>query len=139
MCSPYALADQFLDADLRTCRTGLRAPVRPRFSRFLPRRLLTILATDSYAAGATVQILLFAMNAAKSVEKRNLALAKRRCLPLFPCRIKLNAPKAHTFLEVIRVRWGKAAHIVFMFYALATCLLVSAMLVTGGSATVTVR
>ncbi|GJN93637.1 hypothetical protein Rhopal_006694-T1 [Rhodotorula paludigena] len=70
----------------------------------------------SYAAGATVQILLFAMNAAK---------------------IKLNAPKAHTFLEVIRVRWGKAAHIVFMFYALATCLLVSAMLVTGGSATVT--
>ncbi|BGP46898.1 hypothetical protein JCM10450v2_002749 [Rhodotorula kratochvilovae] len=39
--------------------------------------------------------------------------------------------------QVIRVRWGKTAHIVFMCYAFATCLLVSAMLITGGSATVT--
>ncbi|GAA6058069.1 hypothetical protein JCM3770_002245 [Rhodotorula araucariae] len=75
-----------------------------------------IVGPYSYAAGATVQIVIFAMNAAK---------------------IKLNAPKAHTFLEVLRVRWGKTAHFVFMFYAIATCLLVSAMLITGGSATVT--
>ncbi|GAA5902571.1 hypothetical protein JCM5296_002327 [Sporobolomyces johnsonii] len=69
----------------------------------------------AYAAGATVQIFLFALNASK---------------------IKLNAPKAHTFLEVIRVRWGKFAHFVFMFFSLATSTIVSAMLVTGGSDTV---
>lgn len=37
------------------------------------------------------------------------------------------------------MRWGKTAHIVFLCYAFVTCLLVSAMLVTGGSAVVTVR
>ncbi|BGP14775.1 hypothetical protein JCM10213_004287 [Rhodosporidiobolus nylandii] len=70
----------------------------------------------AYAAGATVQILLFSMNAAK---------------------IKLNAPKAHTFLEVIRVRWGTTAHIVFGVFSFLTSTLVTAMLITGGSATVT--
>ncbi|GAA5910909.1 hypothetical protein JCM8208_006685 [Rhodotorula glutinis] len=75
-----------------------------------------IVGPFSYAAGASCQIVLFACNAAK---------------------IKLNAPKAHTFLEVLRVRWGKTAHIVFMCYAFVTCLLGSAMLVTGGSAVVT--
>ncbi|GAA5902567.1 hypothetical protein JCM5296_002326 [Sporobolomyces johnsonii] len=69
----------------------------------------------AYAAGATVQVFLFALNASK---------------------IKLNAPMAHTFLEVIRVRWGKLAHFVFMFFSLATSTLVSAMLITGGSDTV---
>ncbi|GAA5938333.1 sodium:solute symporter family protein [Sporobolomyces koalae] len=69
-----------------------------------------------YGAGATVQIFLFSMNSAK---------------------IKLNAPRAHTFLEVVRVRWGKSAHLVFLGFSLLTSLLVSAMLVTGGSATVT--
>ncbi|KPV76209.1 uncharacterized protein RHOBADRAFT_34830 [Rhodotorula graminis WP1] len=75
-----------------------------------------IIGPYSYSAGASVQIIVFACNAAK---------------------IKLNAPKAHTFLEVLRVRWGKTAHIVFLCYAFVTCLLVSAMLVTGGSAVVT--
>uniref|UniRef100_A0A0K3CMK5 BY PROTMAP: gi/472588213/gb/EMS25685.1/ urea transporter [Rhodosporidium toruloides NP11] gi/647395999/emb/CDR38001.1/ RHTO0S03e01772g1_1 [Rhodosporidium toruloides] n=1 Tax=Rhodotorula toruloides TaxID=5286 RepID=A0A0K3CMK5_RHOTO len=70
----------------------------------------------SYAAGATVQIFLFAVNAAK---------------------IKMNAPKAHTFLEVIRVRWGTFPHVVFIFFAFATAFLVSSMLITGGAATVT--
>lgn len=64
---------------------------------------------SAYAAGATVQIVLFSMNAAK---------------------VKLNAPRAQTFLEIIRARWGNVAHIVFMFYALITSLLVSSMLVT---------
>ncbi|TNY24574.1 urea transporter [Rhodotorula diobovata] len=75
-----------------------------------------IVGPYSYACGAAVQIVVFACNAAK---------------------IKLNAPKAHTFLEVLRVRWGTRAHIVFMCYAFVTCLLVSAMLITGGSAVVT--
>lgn len=68
-----------------------------------------------YAAGATVQVLLFAQNAAK---------------------LKLNAPFAHTFLEVIGKRWGTTAHLVMMFFALATNVIVSSMLILGGSATV---
>ncbi|KWU42118.1 Na+/solute symporter [Rhodotorula sp. JG-1b] len=70
----------------------------------------------AYAAGATVQVLLFSMNAAK---------------------IKVNAPRAQTFLEVIRARWGRVPHIIFTCYALITSLLVSSMLVTGGAAVVT--
>ena len=57
-----------------------------------------------YASGATVQILLFAMIASK---------------------LKLNAPYCHTFLEIIKVRWGTVAHIVFMFFGLATNVIVS--------------
>ncbi|KAH7908804.1 urea transporter [Hygrophoropsis aurantiaca] len=69
-----------------------------------------------YAAGATVQVLLFAQLAAK---------------------LKLNAPYAHTWLEIVGARWGTAAHLIFMFFGLATNLIVSSMLVLGGSATVT--
>ncbi|PPQ88172.1 hypothetical protein CVT25_005137 [Psilocybe cyanescens] len=69
-----------------------------------------------YGAGATVQILLFAMLAAK---------------------LKLNAPYAHTWLEIVEVRWGRVAHGVFMFFGLATNVIVSSMLILGGSATVT--
>ncbi|KAF9479193.1 urea transporter [Pholiota conissans] len=69
-----------------------------------------------YGAGATVQVLLFAMLAAK---------------------LKLNAPYAHTWLEIVGVRWGKTAHLVFMFFGLATNIIVSSMLILGGSATVT--
>ncbi|KAJ7250714.1 urea transporter [Mycena rebaudengoi] len=69
-----------------------------------------------YGAGATIQILLFAMIAAK---------------------LKLNAPYAHTWLEIVGARWGRTAHIVFMFFGLATNIIVSSMLILGGSATVT--
>ncbi|KAM6495063.1 urea transporter [Amanita muscaria] len=69
-----------------------------------------------YGAGATVQVLLFAMLAAK---------------------LKLNAPYAHTWLEIVGARWGKVAHLVFMVFGLATNIIVSAMLILGGSATVT--
>ncbi|GAA5946717.1 hypothetical protein JCM3765_000360 [Sporobolomyces pararoseus] len=69
-----------------------------------------------YGAGATVQIFLFSMNSAK---------------------IKQNAPRAHTFCEVVRVRWGTFSHIVLLCFSLLTSLLVSMMLVTGGAATVT--
>lgn len=47
--------------------------------------------TYRYAAGATIQILLFGI----------LAL-----------EVKRKAPSCHTFLEIIYVRWGAAAHIV---------------------------
>lgn len=69
-----------------------------------------------YASGATIQVLLFAMIAAK---------------------LKLHAPYCHTFLEIIRARWGAVAHIVFLFFGLATNIIVSTMLILGGSATVT--
>jgi SSS family transporter len=66
-----------------------------------------------YAAGATVQILLFG---------------------ILGIEVKRRAPNAHTFLEIIKVRWGKVAHFVFMFFALAANLIVSAMLLLGGCA-----
>ncbi|KAJ5142669.1 uncharacterized protein N7515_001456 [Penicillium bovifimosum] len=69
-----------------------------------------------YASGATVQILLFA----------TLAI-----------ELKRRAPNAHTFLEVIRARYGTAVHIVFIVFCLMTNVLVTAMLLTGGSAVMT--
>ncbi|MDI1490265.1 MAG: urea active transporter [Ramalina farinacea] len=69
-----------------------------------------------YASGATVQILLFA----------TLAI-----------ELKRRAPNAHTFLEVIRARYGLYAHLVFIVFGLMTNILVTAMLLTGGSAVVT--
>ena len=69
-----------------------------------------------YASGATVQILLFA----------TLAI-----------ELKRKAPNAHTFLEVIRARYGVYAHLVFTVFGLMTNILVTAMLLTGGSAVVT--
>src|ERR1700744_3975798 len=57
-----------------------------------------------YASGATVQILLFATIA--------ITLKKR-------------APNAHTFLEVIKARYGKPAHFTFIVFGLMTNMLVS--------------
>lgn len=56
-----------------------------------------------YASGATVQILLFA----------TLAI-----------ELKRKAPNAHTFLEVIRARYGVYAHLVFTVFGLMTNILV---------------
>ncbi|KAL1612796.1 urea active transporter [Paraconiothyrium brasiliense] len=69
-----------------------------------------------YASGATVQIILFATIAIE---------------------LKRRAPNAHTFLEVIRARYGAVTHIVFMVFGLFTNILVTSMLLTGGSAVVT--
>jgi Na+/proline symporter len=64
-----------------------------------------------YASGATIQILLFGILAIE---------------------IKRRAPTAHTFLEIIKVRWGTPAHIVFLCFGLLANLIVSAMLLLGG-------
>ncbi|KAJ9606800.1 hypothetical protein H2200_008810 [Cladophialophora chaetospira] len=69
-----------------------------------------------YAAGATVQILMFSILA---------------------CKTKMNAPRCHTFLEIIHVRYGRLAHVVFIFFALVTNILVGSQLLLGGSAVVT--
>lgn len=59
-----------------------------------------------YAAGATVQILLFA----------TLAI-----------ELKRKAPNAHTFLEIIRARYGVYGHMVYIVFGLMTNILVTAM------------
>ncbi|KAF5011098.1 hypothetical protein FDECE_2780 [Fusarium decemcellulare] len=68
-----------------------------------------------YASGATVQILLFA----------TLAIM-----------LKKRAPNAHTFLEVIKARYGSPAHFTFIVFGIMTNVLVSLMLIAGGAATV---
>ena len=45
--------------------------------------------------------------------------------------LKYKAPKAHTMLEIVYVRWGRAAHIVFFFFAVLTNLLVSLSMLQG--------
>ncbi|PWY82854.1 urea transporter [Aspergillus heteromorphus CBS 117.55] len=69
-----------------------------------------------YASGATVQIILFA----------TLAI-----------ELKRRAPNAHTFLEAVRARYGTTVHVVFIVFCLMTNILVTAMLLTGGSAVLT--
>ncbi|OQN96308.1 hypothetical protein B0A48_17564 [Cryoendolithus antarcticus] len=69
-----------------------------------------------YASGATVQVILFA----------TLAI-----------ELKRKAPNAHTFLEVVRARYGPKTHGVYITFGLMTNILVTAMLLTGGSAVVT--
>lgn len=66
-----------------------------------------------YASGATVQVLLFATIAIE---------------------LKRRAPNAHTFLEAIRARYGVVTHGVYITFGLITNILVTAMLLTGGSA-----
>ena len=67
-----------------------------------------------YAAGATIQILLFAILAIE---------------------IKRKAAYAHTFPEVIKARYGGTAHKVFLYFGLMTNMIVTSMLLLGGAAT----
>merc|ERR1719436_1834783 len=68
-----------------------------------------------YASGATIQILLFGV----------LAIS-----------LKDVAPSAHTMCEIVRARWGKTAHITFLFFAFCANIIVTSMLLLGGAATV---
>jgi len=68
-----------------------------------------------YASGATVQILLFAVLAIQ---------VKRRCSHM------------HTFMEVVKVRFGTVTHVVMMCFALTTNVIVTSMLLLGGAATI---
>lgn len=68
-----------------------------------------------YASGATIQVILFGVIAIE---------------------IKRKAPYAHTVCEIIRARWGAAAHIVFLAFCFLTNIIVTAMLLLGGSAVV---
>ncbi|KAM7213408.1 putative urea active transporter 1 [Rhypophila decipiens] len=68
-----------------------------------------------YASGATVQIILFA----------TLAI-----------ELKRRAPNAHTFLEVVKARYGPTTHMVYIVFCCFCNILVTAMLLTGGSAVI---
>lgn len=68
-----------------------------------------------YASGATIQILLFGV----------LAIT-----------LKKVAPSAHTMCEIVNARWGKTAHITFLFFAFCANTIVTSMLLLGGAATV---
>lgn len=68
-----------------------------------------------YAAGASIQIVLFAILAVE---------------------LKRKSPSSHTFPEIIRARFGSTSHKVFLFFALMTNTIVTAMLVLGGAAVV---
>jgi len=68
-----------------------------------------------YASGATIQVLLFGV----------LAI-----------NLKKVAPSAHTVCEIVNARWGKTAHLTFLFFCFAANIIVTSMLLLGGAATV---
>eukprot|EP00977_Amphora_coffeiformis_P012897 scaffold3276_cov168-Amphora_coffeaeformis.AAC.14 len=68
-----------------------------------------------YASGATIQVLLFGV----------LAI-----------NLKKVAPSAHTVAEIVNARWGRTAHITFLFFCFAANIIVTSMLLLGGAATV---
>jgi len=68
-----------------------------------------------YAAGASIQIILFGI----------LAVGLKR-----------RAPNVHTFPEIIKNRFGKGAHKVFLTFAILTNTVVISMLVLGGVAVI---
>ncbi|KAF8846221.1 Na+/solute symporter [Paxillus ammoniavirescens] len=68
-----------------------------------------------YAAGATIQIFIMSVLAV---------------------RVKMIAPYCHTYLEIVHARYGNTAHFIFATYGLIVNLIVSSMLLLGGSAVV---
>merc|ERR1719213_687249 len=68
-----------------------------------------------YASGATIQILLFAI----------LAI-----------QVKRRASHMHTFMEIVKARFGTFTHIVMIIFALTTNIIVTSMLLLGGAATI---
>jgi urea-proton symporter len=78
-------------------------------------RLLFLLLHLRYASGATIQVILFGVIA---------------------INIKKVAPSAHTVAEIVNARWGKTAHLTFLFFCFCANIIVTSMLLLGGAATV---
>jgi len=68
-----------------------------------------------YASGATIQVLLFGILAIE---------------------LKRRAPTCHTVCELVLARWGHTAHKTFIFFSFLTSIIVTSMLLLGGSATI---
>jgi len=69
-----------------------------------------------YAAGAAVQLVIFA---------------------LLAVQVKRTAPGAHTICEIVLSRWGHAAHYVFISFCLLANIVVHTMLMIGGATVLT--
>merc|ERR1712185_662551 len=86
------------------------------------RPLPPFLPPCRYASGATIQILLFGILAIE---------------------IKRRAPHAHTLCELVNARWGPPGggssfvHVTFIIFSFMCNMIVTAMLLLGGAATVT--
>ena len=52
---------------------------------------------------------------------------------LISIKIKSQAPGAHTFPEIVLAKHGHIAHVIYLFFGLATNMMVGACLVLGGS------
>ncbi|MGI0060658.1 MAG: urea active transporter, partial [Nitrosotalea sp.] len=68
-----------------------------------------------YAAGASIQVVLFAILAIE---------------------LKRKSATAHTFPEIINARFGSTSHKIFLFFGFLTNSIITAMLVIGGAAVV---
>jgi len=68
-----------------------------------------------YAAGASIQVILFGMLAIE---------------------LKRKAPMTHTFPELINARFGKTPHKIFLGFAFMTNTIVTSMLILGGAAVI---
>ncbi len=68
-----------------------------------------------YAAGASIQLIIFSIVAIE---------------------LKRKAPSSHTFPEIIYARFGNHAHKIFLFFAIMTNTIVTAMLVLGGASSI---
>ncbi|KAH7414602.1 hypothetical protein KP509_14G001500 [Ceratopteris richardii] len=74
-----------------------------------------------YASGATIQVIFH---------------IQVLLFGILAIEIKRKAPSAHTVCEIVKARWGFAAHIVFLAFCFVTNIIVTAMLLLGGSAVV---
>ncbi|KAG5249116.1 urea-proton symporter DUR [Salix suchowensis] len=80
-----------------------------------------------YASGATIQVLLFGVMAIEI--KRKAPHAHTVCEIVKPGMI-------HYLQQILRSSWGTPAHIVFLVFCFMTNIIVTAMLLLGGSAVV---
>ena len=69
-----------------------------------------------YAAGAAIQLFLFS---------------------IVGCEIRIKAPGAKTFLQVIRARHGAVTHLIVMTFALFTNAVIAGMVMTEGTTILT--
>jgi Na+/proline symporter len=51
-------------------------------------------------------------------------------------KLKKVAPSSHTVAEIVNARWGKSAHLTFLFFCFCANIIVTSMLLLGGAATV---
>ncbi|KAF3761228.1 hypothetical protein M406DRAFT_65726 [Cryphonectria parasitica EP155] len=82
-------------------------------------------ATVAYEYGVAGSFFYAACNSTQIMVFSNLAIQSKR-----------KAPNAKTFLEIIRIRYGTTAHFSFMFFSLASNILVVSSILIGGAAAI---